>query len=82
MSQQLGVMRRAGIIQSRKVGANVYYSVGDPKLFELLDVAKRIITSSLAESQLLLEQMEATDELGSPRPRSSPKPGARRGGSR
>ena len=60
LSQQLGVMRRAGIIQSRKVGSNVYYSVGDPKLFELLEVAKRIITSSLAESQLLLEQLEAT----------------------
>jgi ArsR family transcriptional regulator len=53
-------MRRAGIIQSRKVGSNVYYSVGDPKFFELLDVAKRIITSSLAESQLLLKQMEAS----------------------
>lgn len=61
LSQQLGVMRRAGIIQARKVGSNVYYSVGDPKFFELLDVAKRIITSSLAESQLLLEQMEATE---------------------
>ena len=60
LSQQLGVMRRAGIIQSRKVGSNVFYSVGDPKFFELLDVAKRIITSSLAESQLLLEQMEAS----------------------
>jgi DNA-binding transcriptional ArsR family regulator len=83
LSQQLGVMRRAGIIQSRKVGANVYYSVGDPKLFELLDVAKGIITSSLAESQLLLEQMEATDEPGPQRPRTAPKRVARRtGGSR
>lgn len=69
LSQQLGVMRRAGIIQARKVGSNVYYSVGDTKLFELLDVAKRIITSSLAESQVLLEQMEAT-ELPAPRGRS------------
>jgi len=60
LSQQLGVMRRAGIIQSRKVGSNVFYSVADPKFFELLDVARRIITSSLAESQLLLEQMETS----------------------
>ncbi len=74
LSQQLGVMRRAGIIQSRKVGSNVYYSVGDPKLFELLDVAKRIITSSLAETRLLLEQMEAT---APPRP-TGPKPPPRR----
>ncbi len=73
LSQQLGVMRRAGIIQSRKVGSNVYYSVGDPKFFELLDVAKRIITSSLAESQLLLEQMETTAPSSSRRPRTSAK---------
>ena len=76
-------MRRANIIQSRKVGANVYYSVGDPMFFELLDVAKRIITSSLAESQLLLEQMEATDEPGPQPVRTAPKRVARRkGGSR
>lgn len=80
LSQQLGVMRRAGIIQSRKVGANVYYSVGDAKLFELLDVAKRIITSSLAESQLLLEQMEATEETPPPRPPATAKRTARRTG--
>jgi ArsR family transcriptional regulator len=60
LSQQLGVMRRANIIQQRKVGSNVYYSVGDKTLFKLLDVAKQIITSSLAESQVLLKQMEAS----------------------
>jgi ArsR family transcriptional regulator len=57
-------MRRANLIQARKVGSNVYYSVGDPVLFELLEVAKRIITASLAESQELLEQMQASDNGG------------------
>ena len=57
LSQQLGVMRRANLIHSRKVGSNVLYSVGDPTLFELLEVAKRIIRSSLAETQELLDQM-------------------------
>src|SRR5271167_606229 len=56
LSQQLGVMRRANLIQSRKVGSNVFYSVGDPMLFELLEVAKRIIRSSLAETKELLDQ--------------------------
>ena len=60
LSQQLGLMRRANLIQARKVGSNVYYSVGDPTLFELLEVAKRIITASLAETQELLEQMQAS----------------------
>lgn len=57
LSQQLGVMRRANLIQARKVGSSVYYSVGDPKLFELLEVAKRILRNSLTETQELLEQM-------------------------
>jgi ArsR family transcriptional regulator len=57
LSQQLGVMRRANLIQARKVGSNVYYSVGDPMLFELLEVAKRIIKASLTETPELLEQI-------------------------
>ena len=57
LSQQLGVMRRANLIQARKVGSSVYYSVGDPKLFELLEIAKLILRTSLTETQELLEQM-------------------------
>jgi DNA-binding transcriptional ArsR family regulator len=60
LSQQLGLMRRANLIQTRKVGSNVYYSVGEPMLFELLAVAKRIITASLTETQELLEQIQAS----------------------
>lgn len=60
LSQQLGVMRRANLIQARKAGSNVYYSVGDPALFELLEVAKRIITTSLVGTQELLVQIEAS----------------------
>jgi len=60
LSQQLGIMRRANLVQVRKVGANVYYSVTEPLLFELLEVAKRIITASLTETQELLEQMQAS----------------------
>ncbi|MDA8359656.1 MAG: metalloregulator ArsR/SmtB family transcription factor [Actinomycetota bacterium] len=60
LSQQLGLMRRANLIQARKAGSSVYYSVGEPMLFELLEVAKRIITASLAETQELLEQIQAS----------------------
>ena len=57
LSQQLGVMRRANLVQGRKVGSSVYYSVTDPKLFELLEIAKLILRTSLTETQELLEQM-------------------------
>jgi DNA-binding transcriptional ArsR family regulator len=61
LSQQLGIMRRANLVQARKVGASVVYSVGNPVLFELLDLAKQILTSSLAETRDLLAELESVE---------------------
>jgi DNA-binding transcriptional ArsR family regulator len=58
LSQQLGVLRRNHIVVSRKEGATVLYSVADPMIFELLEVAKKILTSSLAEAGELLAELE------------------------
>jgi ArsR family transcriptional regulator len=67
LSQQLGVMRRANLIQGRKEGSSVLYSVGNPMLFELLDVAKQVLSASLAETRDLLAELEAVEVA--PRPR-------------
>lgn len=58
LSQQLGVLRRAHIVLSRKAGATVLYSVADPMIFELLEVAKKILTSSLIETRDLLAELD------------------------
>jgi ArsR family transcriptional regulator len=70
LSQQLGIMRRAKLVRARREGASVVYSVGNPLLFELLDVAKQILSSSLAETQGLLADLEAV-EVPPPLTRSS-----------
>jgi ArsR family transcriptional regulator len=56
-SQHLGVLRRHGVLESRRDGTNVYYRVRDPRTFQLLEVARQILTSHLAESQGLLGQL-------------------------
>jgi ArsR family transcriptional regulator len=65
LSQQLAVLRRANLVRSRKVGASVLYEVIDDRVFELLAVAKAILTSSLNETRELLEEL-ADEELGAP----------------
>ena len=67
LSQQLAVLRRANLVQTRKEGATVFYSVADPAIFELLEVAKRILTSSLLQSRQLLAELE-----GDPVPPGAP----------
>ncbi len=56
-SQHLGVLRRQGLVESRREGTSVYYHVRDPRLFELLETARLILTSSLAETQALLDSL-------------------------
>lgn len=69
LSQQLGVLRRANILQSRKEGSTVRYSVTDPRIFDLLEVAKAILTSTLAESRQLLAELEGLEFVEQPRTR-------------
>ena len=59
LSHQLAVLRRSGFINSRKAGSTVVYSVVDPRIFQLLEVAKQILTSSLLAGQELLADLEA-----------------------
>lgn len=61
LSQQLGIMRRAHILQSRKEGTSVIYTVTDRRLFDLLEVAKAILTTTLAETEQLLSELSAIE---------------------
>ena len=71
LSQQLAVLRRANLVRSRKVGASVIYSVSEPRIFQLLEVAKAILTSSLTETRDLLEELEGLDFADAPPAASS-----------
>ncbi|MDM0058620.1 ArsR/SmtB family transcription factor [Variovorax fucosicus] len=42
LSQQLGVLRNEGVVETRRQGKNIYYSVSDPALLEILAVLYRL----------------------------------------
>ena len=60
LSQQLAVLRRAGLVVTRKEGSTVYYSLTSPHVAELLAVARQILTGVLAG------QIELLDDLREP----------------
>jgi DNA-binding transcriptional ArsR family regulator len=57
LSQQLAVLRRAGLVMSRKEGSTVFYSLTSPHVAELLAVARRILTGVLSGQVELLEDL-------------------------
>jgi ArsR family transcriptional regulator len=54
LSQQLGVLRRAGVVNATRTGSSVIYSIADDAIVELLDAARRFLITSLTANQELL----------------------------
>jgi ArsR family transcriptional regulator len=61
VSQQLAVLRAKNIVDTRRAGTSVYYSVRDPQIFQLLDVARQIFNNHLIDLQAMLAS-ETQDE--------------------
>ena len=43
LSQQLGVLRRAGLVVARREGGGVVYALADPRIADLLGVSRGIL---------------------------------------
>lgn len=61
LSQQLGVLRRAGLVTSRKQGTSAIYALASPQIAELLAVARSILTGVLTDQADILRDLTATD---------------------
>jgi DNA-binding transcriptional ArsR family regulator len=58
-SQHLSVLRTKRILINRKVGNQVFYSLRDPYLFQILDTMKQYFFTQLSEGQAMLEEIRA-----------------------
>lgn len=69
LSQQLAVLRRSGLVSARREASTVYYTLTSPQVAELLAVARRILTTLLADQMELLTHLQAESPKASARPR-------------
>ena len=64
VSQQLGVLRNQGIVSAQKEGLAVRYTVRDPLVGKLLDLARRIFKNHLANTRGLLRELRRESRRG------------------
>lgn len=62
LSQHLAVLRRAGLVVTRKEGSTVHYSLTSPHVAQLLAVARQILTGVLSGQLGLLDDLRADAE--------------------
>jgi DNA-binding transcriptional ArsR family regulator len=70
ISQQLAVLRRAGVVIARKQGNSVIYSIVSPDMAELLAVARTVLTGLLDGQISMLKDLKASARTTSARARS------------
>jgi ArsR family transcriptional regulator len=60
MSQQLAVLRRAGVVVAHKRGNSVIYSMASPDMADLLAVARKVLTGMLNDQMSVLKDLKAS----------------------
>jgi DNA-binding transcriptional ArsR family regulator len=58
VSQHLAVLRAKQLVSTRKAGNQVFYSVRDPILIEVLNLMRTYFHAHLKESLAMLDEME------------------------
>ncbi len=62
VSQHLAILRAKQIVSNRKAGKQVFYTVRDPLILEVLDVMRRYFYAHLNESLEMLEELKKPSE--------------------
>jgi DNA-binding transcriptional ArsR family regulator len=62
-SQHLAVLRSKNILISRKAGNQVFYSVRDPLIIEVLDVMRRYFHAHLSEVMATLKAIDKAEHV-------------------
>jgi ArsR family transcriptional regulator len=60
-SQHLAVLRAKQVVVNRKEGNQVFYSLRDPVLIEVLEILKRYFYSHLSQTMSMLEQIQLAE---------------------
>ncbi|WP_420752972.1 ArsR/SmtB family transcription factor [Rhodococcus sp. O3] len=65
LSQQLSILRRAGLVTARREGLSVSYTLTSPQVADLLKIARGILTGVVAgQAELLEDQPESAALVG------------------
>ena len=64
VSQQLAVLRNQGIVSAQKEGLSVRYTLRDPLVGQLLDLARRILNNHLGNTRGLLRELRREGRRG------------------
>jgi ArsR family transcriptional regulator len=58
VSRHLSILRRAGIVSSQRQGQEIYYSVSNPKIVEVCNLMRTVLSEQQAEKSASIEKIQ------------------------
>lgn len=57
LSQHLTIMREKGMVNTRREGTTIYYSLVNPKIIQAFDIIREILLEKLAQTEKLSKKL-------------------------
>ncbi|MBI4284805.1 MAG: winged helix-turn-helix transcriptional regulator [Chloroflexi bacterium] len=66
VSRHLAVLRERGVVQTRREGTTIYYSLASPKIAQACDLVREVLEGRLARSQSLVSTIGTLPRMTGP----------------
>ncbi|OGW00432.1 MAG: transcriptional regulator [Nitrospinae bacterium RIFCSPLOWO2_12_39_15] len=57
LSQHLSLMRQKGILETRRDGVNIYYSIINPKVIKAFDIMREVLLEQISRNEKLIKKI-------------------------
>ncbi|MEK6589781.1 MAG: metalloregulator ArsR/SmtB family transcription factor [Nitrospinota bacterium] len=58
LSQHLSLMRQRGMLDTRRDGVNIYYSLANPKVIKAFDIMREVLFEQLSRNERLIKKIK------------------------
>lgn len=60
LSQHLSILREKGIVNTRRSGVTIYYSLSNPKIIKAFDIIREMLLEKLAQAEKMSQDIRKT----------------------
>jgi ArsR family transcriptional regulator, virulence genes transcriptional regulator len=56
-SRHLAILRKSGVVQARREGVSIYYSLTNPRIVEACDISRQVLLEQVARNKQIAERL-------------------------
>jgi ArsR family transcriptional regulator, virulence genes transcriptional regulator len=56
-SRHLAILRKSGVVQARREGVNIFYSLTNPRIVEACDISRQVLLEQVARNKKIAERL-------------------------